>query len=306
MTAQLKPRRSVAYFPSRESASLPGSEAFLLARDLQSQIMPSRGHTDQNFQVELSPSDKERADWLVQFLSISQYERHYLEEAVVHFVDTSANYLAYFGEVVFEIFRDEKDHPVQLDELPPGPLLRTPTAYLQLIPKADRQHLDGRRYASIPVDDVWRLTLPPELASPRAYRRLLRHIGKLTPNPPAFLFGTRDFGASIGYDFSASRAACERLEERALRRFGSVPSKFSPVGPSTEYFYIARRLQFYRAQALIRENTIAELNALLARLDVGNKIVLSGLPSAADISVLMERMHKGELSFSDAMAAAQI
>ena len=306
MTAEAAKRHSVRYFPSRANAAPPQGEAFLFVRDLHEGIMPIRGHTDRDFKVELSPAADDRAEWLTKFLSVGRYERNDLDEAVVDFVETATNHIAYFGEVIFEILRDGEGEPSAIDSLPHGRVLRTPWAYVQVIPKPDRGHFQERRYASIPKDDIWRLSLPRDLGSPRAHRRLLRRLGALGPSQPPFTFQTRDFGASLGYDFSAYLAACERLEEKTLRRWGGIPSKFRPVGTSTEYFFIARQLEFHRSQALVREHEIDELNKLLSRLDVANKVVVSGLPTAADISIVMDRMQKGEIGFSEALAAVCI
>jgi hypothetical protein len=306
MNATRSSRHSVTYFPSREGRLPAEGDAFLLARDLQLGIMPIGGHTKRPFAVRLNPADAEGEQWLTTFLHIGQYPPDDLQDAVCDFVETTTNYLAYFGEVYCEILDDPGGEPWQLDTLPPGRVLRTPRRYLQVIPKPDRETFDGRRFASIPTDKAWHLTLPRELGTPRSYRRLLRRLAKLAPHGASFIFGTRDLGAASGYEFSAYLAASQRLQERALRSWGTTTSKFQPVGASTEYFWVARRITFHRSQALVREHTITELNRLLQKLEINHRVIVSGLPTATEISAVLDRLHRGELSFSDALAAVRI
>jgi hypothetical protein len=306
MSAPRPRRHSVAYFASREGRAPAEGDGFLLARDLQLGIMPIGGHTNRPFAVRLEPPDAAREQWLTTFLHVGQYPPDDLQDAICDFVDTTTNYLAYFGDVFSEILDDPAGDPWQLDPLPPGRVLRIPGRYLQIIPKEDRENLDGRRFASIPADKTWHLTLPPELGTPRSHRRLLRRLAKLAPLGATFIYETTDLGASSGYDFSAYLAATQRLQERALRPWGTPTSKFRPVGESTQYFYVARRLRFYRSQALVREHTIAEMNRLLHRLAINHSVVVSGLPTAADISGVLDQLHSGDISFSNALAAGRV
>jgi hypothetical protein len=300
-------RHSVHYFPSRER-SIPTGHAFLLARDIPLGIMPIRGTRDRpSFGVELSPSaDGDRQAWLIHFLHIGQYEQRTLEEALVDFVDAAATYIGYFGEVVFEILVDSEGEPSRLDSLPPGRILRTPRRYLQVVPKADREQLQSRRFVAIPRKRIWRLALPRRLGGPRRHRRLLGHLQALSdPMMPQFALESPDLGRASGYDFTAYHDAADRLQERATKQWGTVPSVQRPVGPSTEYYFIARRLAFFQAQARLREHMIAELNQLLARVTVPHSLVVSGIPTADEIAATLERLHNGEVTFAEAIEATR-
>jgi hypothetical protein len=121
---------------------------------------------------------------------------------------------------------------------------------------------------------------------------------------PSALRGA-DLGRASGYEFSAHRDACNRLQERAKRRWGTVLSIQRPVGPSTEYFFIARRLAFLQAQATLREHIIAELNQLLVRLVIPNAVVVSGIPTAREIAETLDNFHGGHVTFAAALEAAK-
>lgn len=299
-------RYAVGYFPSREG-SMPSGHAFLLARDIPLGLLPIRGTRDHpDFSVELSPPDTEREARLCHFLHIGQYEHHSLDEAVIEFADTAANYIGYFGEVYFEIIFDADGEPLQLDPLPPGRVIRAPGRYLQIIGKRDRQELGVSRFVPIPAERVWRLGLPRSLGSTRHHRRLLGRLERLSNPTPAFAMRSLDLGQSAGFEFTAMRDASDRLQERATRRWGTVPSIQRPVGSSTEYFFIARRLAFLQAQAKLREHMVTRLNELLNRLDISHSIAVSGIPTAKQIGETLDRLHRGEISFAEALDSTRV
>ena len=60
-----------------------------------------------------------------------------------------------------------------------------------------------------------------------------------------------------------------------------------------EYYLFARRLQWNRAQALLREHILAALNVLLGRFGLG-RLDVRGLPSASELSLSIERLQRGE------------
>jgi hypothetical protein len=298
-------RHAVGYFPSREG-STPGGHAYLLARDIPLGILPIRGTRDRpDFRVELQPADSERERWLCHFLHIGQFEHRSLDEAIVEFVDTAAMYIGYFGEVTFEVLVDAEGKPFELDPLPRGRIVRAPRRYLQVIGKRDRQALNVGRFVPIPTDRIWRMRLPKTLGSAWRHRRLLRRLERLSDPMPDFAMKSGDLGRSAGFEFSAMRDACDRLQERATKRWGTILSIQRPVGTSTEYFYIARRLAFHQAQAMLREHMIEQLNELLARLGVPHSIVVSGIPTTADIGETLKRMHRGDVSFAEALDATK-
>lgn len=298
-------RHAIGYFPSRQG-SAPSGHAFLLARDIPLGILPIRGTRDRpEFSVDLVPANSECEVRLCRLLDIGQYEQHSLDEALIEFAETAANYIGYFGEVYFEIIFDAEGEPLQLDPLPPGRILRLPGRYVQVIGKQDRNALGVNRNAVIPADRLWRLALPRSLGSARQHRRLLRRLERLSPPMPEFALESGDIGQSVGFEFAAMRDASDRLQERATSRWGTVPSIQRPIGASTEYFFIARRLAFLHAQAKLREHMVDRLNELLRRLEIPNAIAVSGIPTAADIATTLEQLHRGEVSFAEALDATR-
>jgi hypothetical protein len=298
-------RHSVPYFSSAEFSS-PEGNAFLLARDISLGIMPL-GATGRNanFDIELSPADAEQERTLTKFLSIGQYKSNSLKDALVDFVDTSANYLAYRGEVYFEIFNDESGQPLSLSPLPPGRLLAAPNRKLQLIPREDRNELGLGRWVTIPNSAIWRVAFPRELGTARNHRRLLRKLATGSKLMPAFALNSGDLGRKQGYDFTAHRVASDRLTERATKRWGSVPSLQRPVEGSTEFYFISRRIEFLRAQARLREHLVRELNRLLKKRGIKHEISMAGIPTADTIQSSLQQLHAGKLSLSETLDATR-
>ena len=129
---------------------------------------------------------------------------------------------------------------------------------------------------------------------------------ELARRDPLARFALEDgqLGASAGYEFAVHRRASDIAVERATRSWGTIPS-LQRVAWTTEYYYVARHLQFLRSQALVREHVIAELNRLLTRLRVSAAIRIDGLPTAVQIGDHMTKLKRGEVSFTAALQACR-
>jgi hypothetical protein len=68
----------------------------------------------------------------------------------------------------------------------------------------------------------------------------------------------------------------------------------------------SRRLQWKRAQALLREHLISELNELLRRLGIGSQLVVAGLPTAEGLAQTIRKLQRGEMSVDQAMAVGRM
>jgi hypothetical protein len=292
---------SIRYFPNAPLRVGEEGSQFLFTRDLPLGIVPGRINPPTGFAVHLEPDDEAARDALTALFDVGRYTRHDLAEATHDFVETVARLLGYQGEAHFELVGGgDPERPLRLVALPPGTVRRSLGTFHQLIPKAERAEHDGRRGVRIPSEKLWRVRLPRALGGPRRHRRMLRALGARSSPMPDFLLKSDDMGASAGYDFASHRRACEVAIERATRRWGTIPSRFQVDG-TTEYFLFSRRLAFKRSQAEIRDHVIAELNGLLDRLEIPQRVVISGLRSAAEIERTLKQLGAGEISVSEAM-----
>jgi hypothetical protein len=61
-----------------------------------------------------------------------------------------------------------------------------------------------------------------------------------------------------------------------------------------------------RRRDMPRCHVISELNALLARLGLDNQVVVSGIPTAREIGETLERLYRGDVTFSEALDLTRV
>lgn len=301
-------RRSIRYVPGAEHRDWSG-HAHLFARDIPLGIMPTWRLRRNDLAIEFATTDESsKAKLLTLLRETAHYGPHSFEEAVCDFVEDAATQMAHTGQAAYEICR--RDDEVQLLPITEGRIVSVAGLNWQKLPR-QQQHDDGpnplsRRYIYIPGNALWRLRLPRGLGTPRQHRRTLRNLERASTLVTAFAVATPDLGRRVGYDFVVHRDASDRVQERLTRRWGSTLSLQRPVGTSSEYFFIARRLAFHRAQAMLREHLIASLNRLLPELGITGVLKVVGLPSAQSIEDVLGQLHAGEVSFGEALGAVRL
>jgi hypothetical protein len=302
-------RTSRAYFPNnRPSARDYVGHAFMFVRDVPLGIMPMRASRDrESFEVRFEPADPAREQWLVGLLEIGQARGPYLPQLLVDFVETLARDLAHNGEAHFEIVEPPSEREpcvTLLASLPPGEIRLTDDVFLQVVPDSDRT-LGEPTEIAVAADKMWHIQLPAELGTPREHRKMIARLARDSNPMPDFALEGGDLGASAGYEFATHRRAVDISMENATRKWGSIPS-LRQIKGTTEYFFIARTLQFLHSQALLREHIVGELNTLITRLGVEGVIVVAGIPTAHEISELEDKLQRGEIGFKEAVAGASI
>ena len=92
----------------------------------------------------------------------------------------------------------------------------------------------------------------------------------------------------------------QRSVEHVTRRWGSIPS-LQRIDGTTDFYLFAQTLRFRRAQALLREQLVRDINELMRRLGFNASLVVQGLPTSDEISALLARLQAGEIDFAQAM-----
>ena len=155
----------------------------------------------------------------------------------------------------------------------------------------------------IPKKKLVRFTFPRSVLSNRARRRLMKKLAKLSELTPKFFFA-QDLTetARRGYDSSAWHRANLVFVMRALRRVG-----LGNIGlisnESLEYYEIERLLTFHHSLALYREDFISQLNTILGKAGIHQKVKIEGLPTSSEIVAIKTKLRIGELDFKEAYEA---
>jgi hypothetical protein len=234
--------------------------------------------------------------------SLSDHSRYELGETVQSAIESIALRLAWFGKAVYEICGSGTD--VSLESVPPHGLFRIGGGFIQLVPKKDRQWLDGHRYAFLPASCAWVVRLPRRLGGPRAHRRLLDQLTAVSQ--PAPEFWTRELEAGkfttefLVSDYNRTRGA---YIARITRRWG-WNRRDSSGTHDTEFFYFFRSLRFRQAQAILRDHIVSELNKFLLVRGVNATVGLEGFPTEAEVAELINRALEGSLHYAEALREA--
>lgn len=298
-------RISRGYFQSTDSPRTDFSgKAFMLWRDLQNGMMRFAGGRG-NVHISLEPADERIQAWVTDLIDIGDFTHGTLPQAVPAFVEQVANHLGYDGEGFFEIVIGEDDDdpaPTMLAPLPSGVVKHRGSEFLQMLPPEDRTP-EQPDAISIPASRMWHIQLPRQLGTPKEHRAMLAALSRQDPIA-SFALEDGKLGTGEGYEFSVHRRASDIATERATKAWGTIPS-LQQIAGTTEFYYVARQLQFLRAQALVREHIITELNQLLAQLRIAASVHVEGLPTADVITDHILKLENGEISFTKALEACR-
>jgi hypothetical protein len=303
---RLSSRLSRAYFSNApHHAAAMGGHAFMFIRDLPLGVVPSMRHQT-DYSACLEPPDENREDWIMKLLTIAdRYHSGGLGATWAAFVEQVTGDIAYDGEAFFEIVSSTDDDAptTSLVVLPSGEVREQPDAFIQVIPEADRG--DGPAEIVIPRASIWHVTVPSSLGTPETHRKMIADLAALSSPMPDFALNSGNMGADVGFEFGANRNSMDIAIENVTRLWGTIPS-LQQIKGTTEYFFIARRVQFAHAQALLRDHILREFNALLTRLDCPSQLIVSGVPTADQLADALVKLERGEIGFTEAMASTKL
>lgn len=258
------------------------------------------------YAARLDPADYPESAIAQLFPTRDDWLSNRLTEKIAAFIEETASYLAHEAERWYEIVRppteeaSPQDPVFVLEQLPLGRLTRLPWWLIQHVPRESRRRI-GKRFVTISTRDVWHITIPPELGTPRQHRRLLMFLGR-NPFPPPFSVDAVAPGKdSKGYDFTYHRKAHQESVAYATRRWGWT-GRGMWAEESSEYFTAHRILRFRRAQILLRDHILDQMNTLLHREGIKVRIVVDGLPAAEEIDSMLTRLERGTATYADALA----
>lgn len=303
-------RISKAYFPNYRPTDLSSEfYASIFIRDVHTGIMPYKHQRNSSVVIELCKTDKKLSEKLKDFLYVGHYSAGWhLSETITDSIEAIAHYLVALGEEYFEVVDTSDKHKdgitsKKLERLPYGKVIKVFNNYVQLVPLSDWRRNEKKFYI-IPADRIWHIKIPRKLGTPRSHRRLLKRLAKLSVPMPEFTNKDGDLGQSAKYEFVLHHDKKELAVEQLMVKWGSIPS-LRQLKHTTGYYYIVHNLQFLRSQAILREHILSEINDLIQRLGIDNKIMMSGVGVATDIEAAIKKLDKGEIGFSEALKTAK-
>jgi hypothetical protein len=305
-----KARKSVAHFPGDNSTErIHGAfMASMFAEDIRLGIVPIGGEAREKFLVRIAPEDPSVEEAVLDALghSVNRW-RDTLSEGIADFIEEAVGYLSYFGEVWYEVVRAKNDSPGErarlvLLPLPPGRITRLGPSVIQHVPLAAREVV-CRRLVALPNRDVWHLTLPKELGTPKRHRELLDSLARARrPIPDFAIADMRLRGNARHFDFVSFRREVD-AESAAVTRAWGWPCRTMWQESTLEYFLLYRQLRFAMSKARLREHVLYQLNELLRHEGFECSINLSGIQDSAAYKQLLRDLESGRVGFRDVVRA---
>ena len=213
-------------------------------------------------------------------------------------VDQIAVHLSWEGQDVYEIIKDGDE--IYIHGFTPKKLFRIFSWYLQIIPIGERD-LWKRKYTLVKRKKIWDIQIPYSLGGKRGYKKILRKLRGHQDLGPEFYRKDLEHGQTLkNYDFFRYIRNSEIYVNKVTNKWGWNRRDLSQ-DKCTEFHMFYKQLSFIWAQAILREHIISEINQLLERLSINCKIVVTGLPTAAETLQVRSDMQNGTINFSEAL-----
>ena len=289
------------HFPSLHQENQSDFNVHMFVEDIQLAIMPIGGRSSKSpeFAVEIQ-GKSEQAELVTALLqSLASHDQYHLEELLSDAVGEVARCLTWEGLAAYEIIYDNDNGTYFLHNFTSQRLFHIFRKYVQVIPKKDRD-LWNKSCVVVSDKDIWKMSIPRVLGGRRNYRSIFKGLTRFQHLGPKFWkndLKLQNYLAYFDYQYYSRNADIYCL--KITNRWGWNRRDFS-LNNWTEYYLFYKILQFAWAQAIIREHIVDELNKLLRRLSIEAKIIMKGLPSAKNISIIREQLRKGQVSFNEA------
>ena len=297
-----KSRKTVGFFGASVRSKLPSFYAHMFIEDIHTGILMRNigieGEKPKKIEI-VGEDDDEVKIAMGLCASIAQGRGYSARSIAQSAIESIALHLAWYGEVLFEVV-DMDQHKPALEMVPDRHLYRTPFAFLQFIPKADRDQSLGERWVVLPRSHAWLVRMPSVLGGPRKHRKLLLRLEAISPTAPEFW----------AQDLQAGRWNTEvALDEYNYWQHLAV-AKFTcrwgwdgrglARDSETEFFHFYRGLRFRHARAVLRRHIVNEINQLFVRLNIRAELSVEGYPTPHDIERLIALTASGEVSYTEA------
>jgi hypothetical protein len=287
-----------SHFPSLSKGYDIDPDVHMFTEDIHLAIMPIGGRTEkrEEFTVEFQGEEPECEKAKEIIGELGEFDRYDNAAMVCDAVDNMARALAWEGEAVYEIIKD--DEQTYVHGFTSKNLFKIVFWYLQIIPPGDWGYWKSK-FNWLSEKRIWKVRIPHELGGVRGYKRVLKRLRKYSHLGPQFYRYDLEQGHTTkNYDFLKYVRNSEIYFNRVTQKWGWNRRDWSQE-KCTEYYSFYKMIGFRYAQAILREHIIQEINQLLAILAVKCKIIVIGLPTAKEILQIRNDMQEGDISFTE-------
>lgn len=294
-------RKTVGFFATSARNKLPSFYAHMFIEDIHSGIlMRNLGiEGEKPKKIEILGEDDAIKVAIGLCASIARGSGYSAQSITRSAIESIALHLAWYGEVLFEVV--EMEHRKwALEMVPNRHLFRTPFAFLQVIPAAERERNSGQRFVLLPRSHAWLVRMPSVLGGPRKHRKLLTRLEAVSPTAPEFWSQDLQEGEWNTEVSLQEYKGWQHLAVAKLTHRWGWDGRGIARDSETEFFHFYRGLRFRHAQAILRQHITSEINKLLDQLSIQAAISLEGYPAPHDIDRLIGLTASGELSYTEA------
>lgn len=287
-------------FPSLSHGPEMNQNIHMFTQDVSLAVMPIGGRTDKhkNFTVTLVGGDEDREKALQLIGEIGRYDRHGIAETVCDALNEIVRHLAWEGCAVYELICGE-DGSQHIWGFTTKRLWKLPGFFLQAIPRGDWD-LWKKKVVVVPVSRIWYLEMPSALGGRKGYNSVLKRLRRFEHLGPKFWREDLEHGVqSRDFDFQRYVRNSEIYYGQVTKTWGWNRRDWSQER-CTEFFTFYKMIRFQKAQAMLREHVVAELNGLFERLGIKCELQVTGLPTPEDIRQTERELSEGQITFGAA------
>jgi hypothetical protein len=284
--------------PSQEERS---ATLHMFTQDIAVSLMPRAAWSRRReIRVKIDGSE-EGTDRALLLLESFSGDNHYdVEGIVASAVDTIAQYLAAWGEVVFEVLRNESGEAVALSAFTPDSVRSVGLGWLQWIPAREREHMKKpKRALFFPRASVFTIAVPRSLGGRGGHRRLVKRLIKFDSLGPRFVQTDLEAGKWPAEVEFGNYHRSKRILDYILTNRWGWNARDSSLQYVTEFYQVWRWLRFQKALSILRQHVLQELNSFLSAELVGATIVVEGVPETKAIALCESDLSTGQLGFKE-------
>jgi len=280
-------------------------DSHMFIEDMYVGIMPFmiyKGESEK-YPIYIEPKDTTKERIIARGISGN---RGFLGDALCDFVRSTTQTLFQKGEILYELIY-KKNEQGEIEEfglryLSSCCLFKIFGNYYQIVPWwiASKSNVKVGIY-KIPCSKVLKIDFPKELGGKRKIKKIIKRLWYLGKNIfPEFYMESMKNNENTSFNLNDYTNSKYIEIARLTKKFGWNQRKLSD-GYITEYYSMVRQLRNKKAEIIIRDKIINDLNKYLNGeiLNFNIKIIYENFHTIQNIKEQEERLKKGNVEFMD-------